>query len=176
MLVAFFFFPFAIFVHVGAEEIAMNAKILFTAFVLIVVALSAFQCSAEQAKKRQGSGVLITYNSGMQWLSWDRNGRLMYVDGFLEGWNRGLFVLAVDYADCDDAAAGKQGLFAHASTDQLADSVDKFYSDPINRQVTVPDALRYVLDEIRGESASVLQKRLEEIRRLGNFNKQATEK
>jgi hypothetical protein len=154
----------------------VNRKILLATLVVTVAALSAPQCGAEQAKKKQGSAVLFTYDSGTQWLSWDRSGRLMYVVGFLEGWRRGLFELAVDYADCDDAAAEKQGLFTRASTEQLVDSVDKFYSDPINRQVTVPDALRYLLDQIAGAPASVLQKRLEEIRRVGTLNKQAADK
>jgi hypothetical protein len=154
----------------------MNRKIPSAILTVAVVALSALQCGAEQAKKKQGSGVLFTYDSGTQWLSWDRSGRLMYVVGFLEGWRRGLFELAVDYADCDDAAAEKQGLFTGASTEQLVDSADKFYSDPINRQVTVPDALRYLLDQIAGTPASALQKRLEEIRRVGTFNKRAADK
>jgi hypothetical protein len=154
----------------------MNRRILVATLAVAVVTLSAPQCGAEQPKKKQGSGVLFTYDSGTQWLSWDRNGRLMYVVGFLEGWRRSLYELAIDYADCDNAAAEKQGLFTGSSTEQLADSVDKFYADPINRQVTVPDALRYVLDEITGASAATLQKHLEEIRRIGNINKRASEK
>jgi hypothetical protein len=46
----------------------------------------------------------------------------------------------------------------------------------INRQVTVPDALGYVLDEITGAPGPTLQKHLEEIRRIGNLNKRASEK
>jgi hypothetical protein len=80
----------------------------------IALAMScALQCSGQQAKRKQGSGVIFTYNSGSQWLSWDKNERQMYVVGFLEGWRRGLFEIAVDYADCDEAAAEKQGLFTH---------------------------------------------------------------
>jgi hypothetical protein len=157
------------------EDLAMNRKNLLAALVVTVTVLSATQCGAEQAKKKQGSGVLFTYDNGTQWLSWGRSGRLMYVVGFLSGWRRGLFELAVDYADCDDAAAEKQGLFTGASTEQLVDSADKFYSDPINRQVTVPDALRYLLDQVAGTPASALQKRLEEIRRVGTFNKRAAD-
>lgn len=154
----------------------MNRRILSAVLAVAMAALYSVPSVAGQTRKKHGAGVVFTYNSGVQWLSWDKNDRLMYVVGFLEGWRRGLFEIAVDYADCDLAAAEKQGLFTHISNDQLVDSVDKFYSDPINRQVTVPDALRYVLDEIRGASTTTLQKRLEDIRRLGNFNKEATEK
>lgn len=154
----------------------MNKRILSATLAVAMAALYGLPSAAGQARKKQGVGVVFSYNSGVQWLSWDKNDRMMYVIGFLEGWRRGLFEIAVDYADCDAAAAAKQGLFTHISTDQLVDSVDKFYSDPINRQVTVPDALRYVLDEIRGASAPTLQKRLEDIRRLGSFNKEATDK
>jgi len=154
----------------------MNRRILVAALAVAVVALSVPQCGAEQAKKKQGFGVLFTYNNGEQWLSWDRNGRLKYVVGFAEGWKHSLSQLAVEYADCDDAAAEKQRLFIGTSQEQLVDSVDKFYSDPINRQVTVPDALGYVLDEITGAPGPTLQKHLEEIRRIGNLNKRASEK
>jgi hypothetical protein len=92
------------------------------------------------------------------------------------GRENGLSDLQVDYADCDHAAIEKQVLFANISFEQLTDSVDTFYSDPINRQVTVPDALTYLRRQIRGETSSALQTSLEEIRRAGNFNRRARDK
>jgi hypothetical protein len=153
----------------------MSRIILSSALLLAAIVLTA-QTGAEQVKRKQGAGVVFSYNDGTHWLSWERNNRITYVAGFLDGWRRGLFEVEVDYADCDEAAAGKQGLFTGTSTEQLVDSVDKFYSDPINRQVTVPDALRYLLDQITGRPAPELQKRLEEIRRAGVFNKRASDK
>lgn len=150
--------------------------------ILLVVALAsaigstAIAAAADQVKQKPGVGLLFLYNDGENWLSWDRDARLIYVAGYRDGRNHGLYELQIDYADCDNAAAKKQGLFSGISTIQLVDSVTKFYSDPINRQVTIPDALTFVVEEIVGVPAPVLQKHLENIRRSGVSNKQATSK
>jgi hypothetical protein len=152
-------------------------KHILLVFVLAIAAGStSIATAADQAKQKPGAGLVFLYNDGENWRSWNSDARLMYVAGYRDGRNHGLYELQIDYADCDNAAAKIQGLFSEISTDQLVDSVTKFYSDPINRQVTVPDALTFVVEEVIGMSASVLQKHLENIRRLGVSNKQAIDK
>jgi hypothetical protein len=156
---------------------SMDKKtILWVAVAFAVSAFSAAQCSAQQAQKKPGAGVIFTSQSGTHWLSWDRNEKQTYVVGFLEGWRDGLMELAIDHAKCDQVAAEKQSVFTAAPVDQLVDSVDKFYSDPINRQVRAPDAVRYVRDQIAGMPASDLEKKLTVIRQRGELNSRATEK
>src|SRR5271166_4090269 len=142
-------------------------RILLVILLSVAVSSTSAASAADEAKQKSGPGLLFLYNDGEHWLSWDSDARLMYVAGYRDGRSHGLFELQVDYADCGKAAAKTQGLFSGISTEQLVDSVNKFYSDPINRQVTIPDALTQVVEEVIGVPAPVLQKHLENIRRLG---------
>jgi hypothetical protein len=151
-------------------------RILSLILMSATVAFTGAASAADQAKPKAGHGLVFLYNDGENWRSWDSDTRLMYVAGYRDGRNHGLYELQVDYEDCDNAAAKIQGLFSGISTEQLVDSATKFYSDPTNRPVTVPDALTFAVEEVIGIPASVLQKHLENIRRLGVSNKQAIDK
>jgi gamma-glutamylcyclotransferase (GGCT)/AIG2-like uncharacterized protein YtfP len=148
----------------------MKKDILFVLVLFICAALPAETTDVGQVKRKRGPALIFTYQDGGNWLSWDHDSRLMYVVGYREGRLYGLYELQLGYADCGIAAAEIQGRFSGISTEQLVDSLDKFFSDPINRQVTVPDALSYIAEQIVGAPASVLQRRLEQIRQHGVSN------
>ena len=105
-------------------------RILLVVALAIAIGSTGIAAAADQAKQKPGAGVIFLYNDGENWLSWDGDARLIYVAGYRDGRNHGLYELQIDYADCDIAAAKKQGYRSEISTRQLVDSVNQVLFRP----------------------------------------------
>lgn len=93
--------------------------------------------------------------TGQQWRGWSSDAKIMYLVGWVDGWQHGLFEATKEFAPSliatwpSDPRVAK---FASTVTvGQLLEGVNKFYDDYRNLQIGIRTAIEVVDDESSGK-------------------------
>jgi len=111
--------------------------------------------------------------NGYWWAELNEPAKLWFLQGYTEGLRRanGLLRQSVNFDDKKTLAAVRREPvtsyldFSGVSYGQFRQGLDEFYTDYRNKRININVAILYIRDQIRGESQSELDKRLEGMRK-----------
>jgi hypothetical protein len=127
---------------------------------ILFVGLMVASMICAQDQSWLSSGVV----NGRGWKACDEKFKIGYLIGLYEAF--ATTVSAADYAN-----------YYHSklSFSEIAKGIDKFYEESENALVPVIGARAYVISKAAGVSAPALQKKLEELRQIGNADEASVE-